>query len=379
MPINAGYEFENAKRKYEEAQTPEAKLAALQEMYTTVPKHKGTENIRAELSKKIALMKREIENQAEQKSKRGGGESLAVKKEGCAQIVLIGFPNSGKSTCLKNLTNADVEVSAFPFTTVKPQIGMMMIEGAKVQLVEVPALIEGSSQGKANGPQLLSVIRTADAVVLVLDADNAKNEFEILLKELEQAGIHLNRHRPKIIIKTGDTKGISIGGKQFLKIPQDELVEFLKNHGMHNASVIIEEEINNLAQVFEAQDERLVYQKAFAILNFKGNTPRPIDGIRFPTFPVSNEKEFGQLKPEFFGLLEMVRVYTKRPGQKPDTDSPLVLKKGSTIMDLAGHLHKDFAKYLKHAKLFGKNAKFEGQRIQQDYDLHDGDIVEIQS
>jgi len=111
MPINAGYEFENAKRKYEEAQTPEAKLAALQEMYTTVPKHKGTENIRAELSKKIALMKREIEKQAEQKSKRGGGESLAVKKEGCAQIVLIGFPNSGKSTCLKNLTKLDGKIA----------------------------------------------------------------------------------------------------------------------------------------------------------------------------------------------------------------------------------------------------------------------------
>ncbi len=379
MTVNASFEFERARIKYEQATSPEAKLAGLQEMYSTAPHHKGSENLRAEISKKIALMKREVEKQAEQKAKRGGGDNLAVKKEGCGQIVLIGMPNSGKSTVLKQLTNVEVEVSDYPFSTIKPEIGMIPFEGAKIQLVEVPALIEGSADGKANGPQLLSVIRTADAVIMMLDAENAKTEFETLQKELKEAGIFLNRHRPKIHIKIGQTKGISIAGKQFLKIPLDTLIEFLKNNGMHNASVIIEEDLTHLNEVFEALNERLVYKKAFAMLNFKGKIPHPVDGIRFPQFAISTPTDLNRLKPEIFGLLDMVLVYTKRPGQKPDLNSPLVLKKGSTITDLAEQLHKDFAKNLKHAKLFGPNAKFEGQRIQQEYLLQNKDIIEIQA
>jgi small GTP-binding protein len=379
MAVNAGYEFENAKKKYEDAQTMEAKLAALQEMYTTVPKHKASENIRAELSKKIAQTKRDIEKQAEQKSKRGAGESLAVKKEGAGQVVLIGLPNSGKSTVLHALTGVDVEISDYPYTTIKPEIGMMAFEGTKIQLVEIPALMAGSADGKANGPQLLSLIRTADAVVVVLDGADAVNEFDTLQAELTKAGIFLNRSRPRIQVKPTNTKNISIAGKQFLKIPFDEFVTFLKHNGYPHCDVVIEEDLTDLAQVFEALDERLMYKKSIALLNFKGTGIRPVDGIRFKTASFSDPTELQALKPDLFALLEKVKVYTKRPGQKPDLNSPLVLKKGATIVDLANDLHKDFAANLKHAKLFGPNAKFEGQRIPQDYALQDNDVVEIQA
>lgn len=379
MPINAGYEFENAKKKYENAKTLEAKLAGLQEMYSTVPKHKGTENIRAELSKKIALIRHDIEKAAEQKSKRGSGETLAVKKEGCGQIVLVGFPNSGKSTILKALTNADVQIDSHPFTTLKPEIGMMPYLGTQIQLVEIPAIIEGSSGGKANGLQLLSLVRTADAAVLVLNGESPQSEFETLLHELKEVGIHLNSHRPRITIQATETKGISIAGKQFLKIPADEFSLFLKNQGIHNASVIIEEDITTMQQLFDSLNEKLVYKKAFALINFHGQLPRPVDGIRFPTFSFSKPDELKLLSNEFFDLLGAVLVYTKKPGSEPDLQSPMVLKKNSTVSELANHLHKDLAKNLRHAKLYGKNAKFPGQRIQKEYVLQHQDIIEIQA
>jgi ribosome-interacting GTPase 1 len=120
MPINAGFEFENAKKKYDKARTPLEKLLALQEMQSTAPGHKGAENLRREISRKIAILKRDMEKQKEQAKKAARGSSLAVRKEGAGQIVIIGLPNSGKSTLLKDLTNADVAIASYPFTTKKP-------------------------------------------------------------------------------------------------------------------------------------------------------------------------------------------------------------------------------------------------------------------
>ncbi|MDO8625173.1 MAG: GTPase, partial [Candidatus Diapherotrites archaeon] len=321
----------------------------------------------------------EIEKQSEQKSKRGSGESLAVKKEGAGQIVVIGLPNSGKSTALHALTGVDVEISDYPFTTIKPEIGMMAFAGTKIQFVEIPALMSGSADGKANGPQLLSLIRTADAVVVVLDGESAVDEFNTLQTELTKAGIFLNRHRPRIMIKPTNTKNISIAGKQYLKMPYDEFLAFLRDNGYPHCDVIIEEDLYDLKQVFEALDERLVYKKALCLLNFKGTTIQPVDGIKFKTVSFSNPSELLAFKPDLFALLEKILVYTKRPGQKASLESPLVLKQGSTIVEFASNLHKDFAQNLKHAKLFGPNAKFEGQRIQQEYVLQNNDIIEIQA
>ncbi|MDO8624628.1 MAG: TGS domain-containing protein, partial [Candidatus Diapherotrites archaeon] len=135
----------------------------------------------------------------------------------------------------------------------------------------------------------------------------------------------------------------------------------------------------DLKQVFEALDERLVYKKALCLVNFKGQTIRPVDGIKFKTVSFSDPNDVLAFKPDLFGLLDKIMVHTKRPGEKVDLNSPLVLKKGATIVDLANHLHKDFAQNLKHAKLFGPNAKFEGQRIPQEYALQNNDIIEIQA
>ncbi|MBU0636198.1 50S ribosome-binding GTPase [Candidatus Micrarchaeota archaeon] len=377
MPANVSFEFERARIKYEQANSPQAKLEALQEMARYAPKHKGGENLRAEISRKIAKAKKEIEKAAEQAAKRGGGASLSVKKEGAGQIVLMGLPNSGKSTVLKALTGVRVEIADYPFTTTKPQVGMMDFFGSRIQIVELPAIVEGSASGKALGTQLLAIARSADAVLLVVNHETAVHETKILLEECKKTNIRLNETKPKIKIQTGSYKGLSVSGKKFLKFPLSELESFLKTQGIHNAAVILEESIKSLQQVQDALDNRLVFKKAMVLENFRG---KPIQKTTVPaifTISFSIPSQLEAHKKDFFALLDKVLVYTKRPSMKADLTEPLVLSNKSTVADLARLVHKEVAQKIRHAKLYGKNAKFKGQKVPRNYKLKNFDIIEI--
>ncbi|MFH1588256.1 MAG: GTPase [Candidatus Diapherotrites archaeon] len=353
MPVNAGVEYFAAERKFQEAKTNEEKLSALYEMARTVPKHKGTENVRRELSRKIAKIKGQIEKQKTISAKRGSGDSLHVKKEGAGQIVLIGLPNSGKSHLLNKLTGIEAKEASYEFTTKNPEIGMLDFQGAKIQLVELPALIEGSSKGKANGLQVLSVARTADAVAVLASTEEEK---KIILNELNNAKIYLNKSRPKIKLKLGG-KGISVSGKKFLKIPLTEFIELLKTLGVHKASVLLEEEIDSAEKVIELMDKSVVYKKALFL-----------NGL------IEHDKE--ELAKKLFDLLKVITVYTKKPGGEVDYSKPLVLRENGTAEDAAKTLHKDFAKNLKYCRVWG-STKFPGQRVSKDYKLMDKDLIEI--
>ncbi|KHO54296.1 MAG: hypothetical protein QT12_C0033G0007 [archaeon GW2011_AR21] len=173
MSTNVSIEFEKARKKHQDARTDLERLQALLEMKSACPSHKGGENLKADILKRISRLKADIEKQKTQKAKKGSGASIAVKKEGAGQIVLVGMPNSGKSTLLKALTGVEVQIAPFEFTTIKPEKGMMKFEQVQVQLVELPAIIQGSSEGKANGTQVISLARNADAVCLVLNSNNA--------------------------------------------------------------------------------------------------------------------------------------------------------------------------------------------------------------
>ncbi len=353
MPTNVSYEYAAAQAKYEAAETMSEKLAALQEMRSTAPKHKGAEKMRAGISKKIALLKMQMEKQKEQAKKRGGGKSLNVKKEGIGQIVIVGMPNSGKSTLLKRLTGVDVEIANYPFTTKKPEVGMINYNGGWIQLVEIPALIKGSSKGKANGIQLISLVRNADAAILTIVDDDEK---KLLINELNRSNIKINKNKPKIEVKPTNYKGITIAGKKNLKIKEDELKDFLKGMGYHKASVLLGEE-TTIEKVAEALDSRIEYKKAVFVKR----------GI------AENDEK---LKEKIFNMLGKILVYTKKPGGKADMGDPLVLKEGATVEDVAGSLHKDFTRNLKYVRVWG-SAKYPGQRVSKKYKLKNGDIIEI--
>ncbi len=356
MPANVTFEFEKARMNYEQANSAEAKLAALLEMQRFAPSHKGAENLRRDISRKIAAVRREIDRRKKQE-KKASRKSLSVPKEGVGQIAIVGLPNSGKSTLLKALTAVDVEIAPYEFTTTKPVVGMLDFHGAKIQLVEIPAIVKGSSDGKFNGLQLLAVVRNADAIVLAVKSGD---EEKILKEELEKAGILLNVGKPKIKISIGSYKGISISGKQFLKCREKELIDYLKGVGIINASVVLNEP-TDLGVVARALNESLSYKKAVTVNPFtdleEGNIPA--------------------VKERIFELLGKVLVYTKKQGQDVDYSEPLALPKGTTVEEAAKHLHKDFAK-MRYARLWG-SSRYEGQRVPKDYKLQNFDVLEIYS
>ncbi len=352
MTINAGVEFENAKEKYDSAETQGEKLSALQEMRSTAPSHKGAEKLRAEISGKIAKLKKEMEKQKQQE-KKSSGHSINVKKEGDGQIVILGVPNSGKSFLLKQLTGVDVFVAPYPFTTTKPEIGMMDYKGAKIQLVEVPAIIQGSSKGKANGTQLLSLARNADAIIIIY---RTKEERDIVINELKNVSIIVNRKKPKITINPSEYKSITVSGKQHLKMSEKEFEAALKSFGIFHASVLLEE-ATTLQKLSEVLDHTLEYKNCLLIKQ-------------------DEYKDVDILKEKIFNLLERILVYTKKPGKAPDMSDPLVMKKGSIVGDVANLIHKEIASHIKHVRVWG-SSKFPGQRVSKDYKLKNEDIIEI--
>ncbi len=355
MTTNPGPEYFLAQERYDQAKTTQQKILAMSEMIKFCPRHKASEKLLAELTYKLSRLKQEAEKEkTQQLAKRGSGPSINVKKDGVGQVAILGAPNSGKSTFLKMVTGVDVEIAEYPFTTTKPEIGMMIYRGAGVQIVEVPAIVEGSSEGKANGTQLLSIARNADALIIM---HRDEMEKRIVVNELAKTGIIVTRKKPRIkIIQNSEYNGITVAGKQFLKISEKELEAALKNFGIHKASVLLEEPAD-LNKITEALDESLDYKNALFI-------------------QTGNEGNADELKAKIFGLLNKIIVYTKKPGMEPDLNDPLCIKEGATVSEAAILVHKEIASKIQYAKVWG-SAKFGGQRVGKDYRLKDGDIVEI--
>ena len=178
MPINAGYEYAEAQKKYDDANTPEEKLAALEELLRTSPNHKGSEALRSDIKNKISKLKALQAKEA--KKKTGGRPKFAIKKEGAATIVIVGTTNSGKSTLLAKLTNARPEIASYPFTTRKPEQGIIDYHGVKLQLIEIPAIVQNFAKTE-DGPALLGIIKSSELIILLF---NNPEEKKMLDKEL---------------------------------------------------------------------------------------------------------------------------------------------------------------------------------------------------
>jgi uncharacterized protein len=358
MATNVSIEYANAEKKYHDAKTPEDKLTALLEMKSTVPSHKGCEAMRYEITKKIAELKSSIERQKNVATKKGASSaSMYIKKEGVGQVVLIGGPNVGKSFILNKLVGKDIaQVTPYPFATIEPVPAMMNYDGASVQLVELPAIIEGSSEGKAQGKEIIGMVRNADAIVIVAPT---LAEGKVIVEELTKSFIFVNKTKPPIDVKSSTFPGIQISGKEYLKFSVEQLEQYLKNTGYSNSSVIITGTINSLSEVAQALNEKIVYKKAIAINSWDYSEHKAVDW-----------------KCQIFLLLDSILVYTKKPSQTLEQKEPLSLPKGATVLDIAKHLHKDLASKLKFARVWG-STKFEGQRVGPEYELKNKDVVEI--
>ncbi|MEM3586940.1 MAG: GTPase, partial [Candidatus Jordarchaeaceae archaeon] len=210
MPINLNPEAQVALRKLEEAETKEEKIAAIQELLQCMNKHKGTEKFENQLKKRLAKLKAELEK--ERLRKATAPSVFSVKKQGAGQVILVGLTNTGKSALLNYLTGTKARVDDYPFKTTRPEVGILDYNSVPIQIVEVPALFEGFGSSE-NGPQVLSTIRNADSIVLVIDlSQDVLEQVKILLRELESAGILLNLNPPPVEIKRTGSGGIQLRG-----------------------------------------------------------------------------------------------------------------------------------------------------------------------
>jgi len=320
MPTNVTYEYNLAEQEYSKASTVQDKIKALEKMYATVPKHKGTEKLRKEIKTKLAKFRGKLKKEQERKTK---GYSISIKKEGDATIVLVGPTNSGKSLLLNKLTNKKLAIADYPFTTKTPVVGIMKYKGVKLQVIELPAIVEGYYNSEKGG-QFFSIIRNADLVVIVTDTEN----IDFLFKEFDNARIKLNE---KLV---------------------DEDYTNLK-------AVII---INKIDFV----DSEKIHQSLSKYYNF--------DLVKISAL---NKEDIELLKDEIWKHLGLIKIYTKEPGKSVSREEPLCLEKGSTIKDMAAHIHKDFIKKFKFARVWGKSVKYDGSRVGVNHLLEDDDIVEL--
>jgi len=389
MPANLPPE---AKKKYQEAtlaRKPEEKIKKLQEFMSMFPKHKGTENLRAQVKTKISRLKREIVEKKKKKTGSATGPKIFVEKEGDAQIVILGPTNVGRSSLLSTLTNSKVEIWNYPYTTTVLTPGMFKYKDLQLQMVEAPALMEGSADGGSWGLQTLTSARNADGLVLMVDlSQDPVEQFSLIIKELEKAKLLTKKPKSRIEIMKkhmgAKLKFIVLG--KLIDCSVKDLTRLLKSYGIRDATVKIWGEAT-LDDVEEAVFEGKVYRPAIILAN-KVDSPRATErleqlkevvGNKIKIIAVSCVTKSGMenLGSELFGILNVMRVYTKEPNKKDSSPRPFTIRNGSTVFDLAKRIHSDFYTQFTYAKVWSKRLRFSPQKVGGTFVLKDGDTVEL--
>ncbi len=325
MPANLTPEFIAARNRLQQAKSDEERLDALQDMLATIPKHKGTEKMQADIRRRIAKLKDKAEQR--RKSGKGGATGFHVEREGAAQLALVGPPNVGKSALLAALTNAHPDVAPYPMSTFKPLPGMMLYEDVQVQLVDLPPISAEYTEGWVYG-----IVRLADAVVLCWDlaSDAAAEDMEQVIELLGERMITLS-----------DAPSVAL-------------------------------------------DWRAVRRRTVVIGLKADLAPEGVDTLsrwaegRFPWLAVSTTTGAGleECRRLLFGAADIVRVYTKKPGKPADMGQPYTVKQGDTVTDVVAHIHREFVDKLRFVRIWG-STKFEGQHAPLDHPVQDGDVLEI--
>lgn len=326
MPANLPPQYKEAEERYRQAKTNAEKILALEEMLAIIPHHKGTDKLIAQLRRRLSQHKEEAKRRP---STSRQADPFTVKKEGAAQVVLVGLPNCGKSQILASLTNALPLIADYPFSTRLPLPGMMKFENIQIQIVDSPPLMDEFAE-----TGIFNLIRNAKALMIVLDlTEDCSTQIDLILEEL-------NRRRIKILKKD--------------EAPGKEIGFFYKRAVF----------VGNKADLPEAQENCQKLLGQFSHF--------------YPTICISAKENYNleELKKEIFLTLDLVRAYTKAPGKPADLDDPVILPKGSTVLDFAAQIHKDFIQKLKYARIWGKE-KYNGQMVQRDYVLMDGDVIEL--
>ncbi len=354
----------------------EDKIKAIEEELRKTPYNKATEHHIGILKAKLARLREE----AQKKGAKGRIEGYAVRKTGDATIVLAGFPSVGKSTLLNKLTNAASPVAEYDFTTLNVIPGMMEYKGAEIQMLDVPGLIKGASSGRGRGKKVLSVIRSADLILLLIDVFNLQ-QLEVLERELYDTGIRLNGRRPEVKIVRKAQGGVSISSTiELTKLSEATIKAVLGEYRIHNADVVIREDIA-LEQLIDVVAGNRLYLPSITVLNkidlVNEEYLKEVQNLlkkEYIAISADRGRNLEMLRNIIFEKLGFIRVYLKPQGKKADSE-PMILGRGSTVGSACDKIHADFQRNFRYAQVWGKSAKFNGQKVGLEHVLEDGDVL----
>ncbi len=343
--------------------------------------NKKTEHHVGLLKAKLAKLKREQEEQAS----RGGASSIGydVKKTGDATVVLVGLPSVGKSTLLNRLTNAKSKVAAYQFTTLTVVPGVMDYRGARIQVLDLPGIIEGASSGKGLGKRVLAVARNADLILFIVDVFQPE-AIKVLRKELRNIGIRADERPPNVVIESTSSGGITVSVQTKLTKISEELVkDILRVYDVNSARVMMREDITD-EQLVDVLLANRVYIPSLTLMNKvdlvnAGFINEITNKYRYKFIPVSAEANVNMntLREEIYQGLDFIRVYMKPRGAEADLKEPLVIKNGSNVLDVCNKLHRRMKDDLRYAQIWGRSVKFGGQKVCISHRLMDEDVVTL--
>lgn len=390
MPTNLPPEAMDKWEEVEAAHTPREKMEKMIEFLKYVPQHKGTMKLRGEIKRKIAIIREDLEDKKRKGTgKSSGGPKLFVEKEGSAQVAILGPTNVGKSCLMQAVTKANVVVSPTKFTTRQPVPGIMDFADVQFQLVETPAVMEGSGDGRAWGLMTLGVARNADGVIVMVDLTaDPVGQFELVISELEKSRVLVKKPNGQVEVDrrhAGTAMRVILVGK-LIDCTIRDVENLLREYHVHDAIVKITGEVS-LEDVENAIFETTTYKPAVVVAN-KMDAPGAVSGLKslkkhvngkVPIVAMSCEKKVGieELGKAMIESLGIIRIYTKEPGSKGDTGRPFALKHGTTIGDLARNIHKEFVYNFLFAMVWAKRLPFSPKKVGLSFVLEDGDVVEI--
>ncbi|MBI2204267.1 MAG: TGS domain-containing protein [Candidatus Rokubacteria bacterium] len=332
MPANLTPDYRAAEAAFRKARDPRERLDCLREMLRLIPKHKGTDHLQGDIKRRIKELSEELERP--QRGGARGGPALVIRPEGAAQLALIGPPNAGKSSLHARMTGSAAHAAPYPFTTQYPEPGMLRCEDIRFQLVDLPAV-----SPEHPVPWLASTLQTADACLLVVDLGDPDCVEQV-------DAVHaLLRERRVTLTERWTTTGEDDDDAFALRLP----------------ALLVANKADGLA---DAEAELRAFLE--------------VTGLRYPALAVSaiTGQGLDGIGPWLITHLDIMRVYTKTPGRPADRHRPFVLRRGQTIEDVARLVHKDLARSLRYARVWGKTG-FGGQQVGREHAVADGDVIEL--
>lgn len=369
----------SVKEKHRES-SYERKVKELEEELRTTKYNKRTQGHIGLVKAKLARIKEEYQRKA---ASKGKGEGFSVKRTGDATAILVGFPSVGKSTLLNAITNANSAVASYAFTTLTCIPGLLEYNHAKIQVLDVPGIVEGAATGRGRGKEVLACAQSTDLVIILLDVSHPEH-LEVAKKEIYETGLRINQKPPMVKITKKIRGGVDIGTTvKLTKLSEETIKAILKEFRLDNSSIVIREDVTD-DQLIDTIEGNKKYVPAITVLNkidmVDARELERIKHIAKPDICVSAEKKINteELKELIYKKLEFIRIFCKETGKKADIDVPLIMRNGSTLRDVCLKLHKDFIIKFRFARIWGKSVKFGSMIIRNlEHKVEDNDIVEI--